>query len=164
MADKTMLLVLDEVRGKTLRLLHDVSEEQARWAPPGLSNSILWHAGHAHCLMEHLVLGTLGLPPQMPEGWFDMFSWASKPATVPAGKWPRLAEVVAQLQSQHRRAKAALEAATAEHLAGPYQNPESHWHGRALTFVILHGLHDEAMHGGEVHLLRKLRGVSPKRG
>jgi hypothetical protein len=157
-----MLLVLDEVRGKTLRLLQDVSEEQARWAPPGLHNTILWHAGHAHCLMEHLVLETLGFPPQMPEGWFDMFSWASKPATVPAERWPKLAEVTGQLRSQHQRARAALAAATMEQLAGAFPNRQSHWHGRPLSFVVFHGLHDEAMHGGEVHLLRKLQGISPK--
>jgi hypothetical protein len=41
MPDKSLILILDEVRGKTLRLLDSVDEKHARWAPPGLQNSIL---------------------------------------------------------------------------------------------------------------------------
>src|SRR5271157_1534891 len=52
MPDKCLLLLLDEVRAKTLRILKSVPAEHARWAPPGLHNTILWHAGHAYVLVE----------------------------------------------------------------------------------------------------------------
>ena len=48
MTDNFLVMLLDEVRGKTMRVLRGVTEAQARWAPPGLHNSILWHAGHAY--------------------------------------------------------------------------------------------------------------------
>ena len=47
MADESLILLGKEVRGKTLRLLEGVSDTDARWVPPGLDNSIVWHAGHS---------------------------------------------------------------------------------------------------------------------
>jgi hypothetical protein len=164
MTDKTLLTVLDEVRGKTLKLLEGVSEAQARWAPPGLQNTILWHGGHAYCLLEHLGLATLGRQPVMPEGWFEMFSWKSQPAKVAAERWPTLAEVAGQLRGQHQRARAVLEATGAEQLGQGYQGPNAYWAGKTVGFIVFHGLHDEALHGGEVLVLRKLQGIGVKRG
>ena len=54
MADATLILLAKEIRGKTLKLLDGLSDEQARFAAPGLNNTILWHAGHGVMLMEHL--------------------------------------------------------------------------------------------------------------
>jgi len=54
MADETLLLLAKEVRAKTLRLLEDVDEGQARFAAPGLNNTILWNAGHVVIVNEHL--------------------------------------------------------------------------------------------------------------
>src|SRR5512133_3158386 len=56
MADQTLLLMVSEIRGKTLRALDGVSEADALWAPPRTTNHILWHAGHAHVLAEGLVI------------------------------------------------------------------------------------------------------------
>ena len=64
MPDQSLILLLDEVRGKTLRLLDSLNEKDARWAPPGLQNSVLWHAGHAYFLLEWLTMKALG-PDQM---------------------------------------------------------------------------------------------------
>ena len=79
MPDKCLLLLLDEVRAKTLRILKSVPPEHARWAPPGLQNTILWHAGHAYVLVEWVTMKSLGRTPQIPDGWFEMFSWESHP-------------------------------------------------------------------------------------
>jgi catechol 2,3-dioxygenase-like lactoylglutathione lyase family enzyme len=79
-----VLLAFDEIRPKTLRMLDGVSEEQARWAPAGLQNTILWHAGHAYVVLESLAMDALGLAKIIPAGWFETFSWESEPAKVPA--------------------------------------------------------------------------------
>jgi hypothetical protein len=155
MPDETLLVLLDEVRGKTLRFLQGVTAEQARWAPAGLQNSILWHAGHCYVLAEWLGLGPLGLPTQDPGGWFEMFGWASRPASVPAGRWPPLDQVVARLIDQHRRLRPAIGEATEDRLSAPaVGNP-----GRTVRSSIVHGLHDEACHSGEILLLRKMQGL-----
>jgi hypothetical protein len=154
MPDETLLTLANEVRGKTLRLLGGVSDNAARYTA-GLSNSILWHAGHALMLGEHLcILPATGGPPQYPQGWFEMFGWQSRPATVPASAWPALSEVDERLREQLERLRALIESLPPQRLdavVDPARN-------RTLRFSIVHGLHDEADHQGEIHLLKKLYG------
>jgi hypothetical protein len=153
MRDESLTLLLDEVRGKTLRLLDSVTEEQARWAPPGLQNTILWHAGHAYLLLEWLTMNALGRPPRIPDGWYSLFSWDSRPASVPADRWPPLSEVVTRLSEQHERLALTVSALSEKALKQPAaDHPEE-----PVRYAILHALHDEACHSGEIHLLRKLQ-------
>jgi hypothetical protein len=108
MADDSLSLLAKEVRGKTLRLLEGVSDADARWAPAKLNNSMIWHAGHAYVVVEHLsVSAATGKPPVLPERWFDLFSWKSKPTAQT--QFPPLADVVQQLSSQLDRVLAAIE-------------------------------------------------------
>lgn len=155
MAENPLILLLDEVRGKTLRLLKGVPDEQARWAPGGLQNSILWHAGHSLIVVEALSMGPLNRPNELPPGWFELFSWESKPAEVAPERWPTLAEVVAQLEAQQARLRDLIGAATPEALARPAGIDAA----RSVMGSIVHGLHDEACHGGEIILLKKLQGL-----
>jgi hypothetical protein len=158
MPDESLQLLLKDVRGKTLRILEDVTEEQARYAPPGLHNSILWHAGHSLIVVEHLgVSPATGQPPKYPDGWFDKFSWKSEPATVK--DWPKLAEVKAALTAQAEKLAAAINTLSDEQLKQPTGDPAR---GRNLRWSILHGLHDEAGHQGEMWLLKKLQTKAKK--
>ena len=156
MPDDTLFLLLDEVRGKTLRILDAAPAESALWAPPGLHNHVLWHAGHAYVVVEMLTLGALGRAPEIPDGWFELFSWESRPARVPADRWPSLGEVVAQLRTQHARLSRIISGLSGEQLDRPSaRNPD-----RSVRSSILHGLHDEAGHGGEAYLLLKMQARS----
>ena len=150
--DDTLLMLFSEIRSGTLRMIAGVDEQQARFAPPGLNNSILWHAGHAVVVIEHLCIVLPGLgPAQYPADWFDKFSWASKPATVT--DWPTLAQVVDELTRQRDRLVPLLAALTPERLHSPLSaEPNS----RSVRLSIVHALHDEAKHQGEMHLLKKL--------
>ena len=140
------------MRGKTLRLLDGVSDEDARYTPAGLNNTILWHAGHALVVVEHLsVVPATGRAPEYPQGWFESFSWKSAPATVT--QWPALGEVVERLREQLTRLTRALESLSSEQLTALREN------GKSVRYSILHGLHDEAGHQGEIHLLKKLKRV-----
>jgi hypothetical protein len=152
MPDESLLLMLKEIRKTTIDLLYGVSDDQARFAAPGLVNTILWHAGHAFVVVEHLGIAPLAdEPPVVPDGWFETFSWKSQPATVT--HWPAVAEVVAKLRDQEQRLAAGLEWATPEKLAEPVGDPAR---GRTVRYSVLHGLHDEARHQGEMYLLKKL--------
>jgi hypothetical protein len=153
MADETLLTLATEVRGKTMRLLDGVPADVARFTGPGLSNSVLWHAGHALMLVEHLcIIPATGGPPQYPRGWFEMFGWQSRPATVPRDVWPPLSDVIERLREQLRRLGATIQSLTPQDL-DRLTDPAR---GRTLRYCIVHGLHDEACHQGEIHLLRKL--------
>jgi hypothetical protein len=147
-----MLLLASEVRGKTLRILDAVtSDDEARFTGPGLNNSILWHAGHAIMVVEHLgLIPATGRPAGYPAGWFEKFAWKTEPAKVK--EWPALAEVRDQLRSQLTRLQEAIRALSPAQLDTVVDKEK----GRTLRYSILHGLHDEAGHQGEMYLLRKL--------
>ena len=156
MPDKYLLLLLDEVRAKTLRILKSVPPDQARWAPPGLHNTILWHAGHAYVLVEWVTMKSLRRTPQIPDGWYEMFSWESRPNLVPADRWPQLSEVIHHLEAQHKRLGKLIGELSEEQLDPPsVSNPK-----RTVRSAILHGLHDEACHCGEMHLLHKMQAAA----
>ncbi len=152
MADATLLEMLKEVRWKTLKLLEGVDDTQARFAPQGLHNSILWNAGHAVVVVEQLgLVAATGGQPQYPADWFDKFSWKSTPATVTVR--PVVAEVISQLKSQRDRLAAVIETLTPEQLDRVIGEPPR---SRTLRGMIVHGLHDEAGHQGEIYMLKKL--------
>jgi hypothetical protein len=150
MSDSTLILLANEVRGKTLRLIEPVSEEQARSGAPGMNNSILWHAGHSLVVVEHLGVAPLNEGKlTYPAGYFETFSWKSNPTTVTT--WPTLAEMKAKLAEQRDRLVALLEKTDAATL-----DRVNDAKGRTVRYSILHGLHDEAGHQGEIWLIRKL--------
>jgi DinB superfamily len=153
MPDSSLVLLLDEVRGKTLRLLESVAAEDATWAPPGLQNTILWHAGHSYFLLECLAIKALGRKIRMPVGWYEMFSWDSLPGEVAADRWPPLAEVIEALGEQLKRMRQTVGGLTGEEL----DQPSARNSARTVRYDILHALHDEACHSGEIYLLHKLR-------
>lgn len=152
MTDETLLLLASEVRGKTLRILDGVtSDDEARFTGPGLNNSILWHAGHSIMVVEHLgMIPATGQPAAYPAGWFEKFAWKTEPAKVK--EWPALVEVKEQLRSQLTRLQEAIRALSPAQLDAVVDKEK----GRTLRYSILHGLHDEAGHQGEMFLLRKL--------
>jgi|SRR5579864_1618468 len=152
MADASLLTMLDEIRGKTLQVLQGVSDAQARWAPRGLQNTILWHAGHSYIVVEWLSLTLMGRAPLAPEGWFSMFSWESRPAEVAADRWPALSVVVTELEEQHRRLRDVIGMLSDEQIARQSSSNSN----RTVRSSIIHGLHDEACHTGEMLLLKKL--------
>jgi len=149
--DESLMLLATEVRGKTLRLLDGIDDTQARFAGPGLNNSILWNGGHSLIVVEELgVSPATGKPPAYPAGWFEKFSWKSTPATVTS--WPAIEEVRIALRDQLQRLTAAIEGLPNDQLS-KISDPAKN---RTLRYSILHGLHDEAGHQGEIHLLKKL--------
>lgn len=152
--NETLILLAQEVRGRTLWQLKALTDEMARFAAPGLNNSILWHAGHALVVVEHLAIVTAtSRPPALPDGWDEKFGWDSRPATVT--EWPALAAVEAALREQLHRLTGVLGALTSLQLEQVVDPP------RTLRFSILHGLHDEAIHQGEMWLLRKMYAKRP---
>jgi hypothetical protein len=150
MPDATLPMLAKEVRTNTLTMLERLSDEQASFAL--LNNSILWHAGHMLVVTEHLcILPLTRAKAGYPDGWFATFSWKSNPLGVT--QWPTIEQVRIELRSQLARLMTALERATDEQLDAL---SETHA-GRTIRWQIIHGLHDEARHQGEIWLLRKVQ-------
>jgi hypothetical protein len=153
MADQTFVAMFDEVRQMTLRVLEGVDEESARWHPPGLANTILWHAGHNFVVLEWITAQSLGIEAAVPHGWGEMFGWDSHPAEIAPERFPHLATIIGVLQSQHARLRDLFLLLKEE----DFERPSAAWPQRTVRQMILHAFQDEASHKGEIWLLRKLQ-------
>ena len=153
MPDPSLVILASDVRAKTLRILGDVTELRSRFAPSGLHNTILWHAGHVLVVVEHLAVApATAQPAVLPPGWFEKFSWNSRPQTI--ADWPTLAEVKVRLADQSERLIRLLQDLTDEQLSAATIDPNL---APTLRGSIIHALHDEACHQGEIWLLQKLQ-------
>jgi hypothetical protein len=151
----SLLLLARGTRARTLALLDAAADDELTWAPPGTSNHVLWHAGHAAWLQETLCLRLLSGRPSLPAGWERFFGMGSHPATPP-GPWPPRGVVRTVLAGQLPRLVAALGPLTTEQLDARPPFAAAH-HTRTLRQCVVHGLHDEANHQGEMYLLLKIR-------
>lgn len=149
--NETLLTLANEVRTKTLWLLEGVNDGMAHFAAPGLANSILWHAGHALVVVEHLAVApATGQLPLLPEGWFEIFSWDSNPLTVK--QWPAVTDIQGALRDQLPRLTDAISTLSPDQL----EQIVDQRYGTTLHYDILHALHDEANHQGEMWVLKKM--------
>ncbi len=149
---QTLVVLWDEVRMRTLTLLQGVGEQEAHFHAPGLHNTVLWHAGHCYTMVECLVAWALGCPEQLPSGWFELFSWESRPGRVPPDAWPPWEQVREHLRQQHQRWRGVFAQLGPEQLSAPdRRHPQ-----QSVRRAIVHALHDEACHSGEIWLLRKM--------
>jgi DinB superfamily len=142
-----------QVRGKTLEMLRTTPETWLTWSPPGTSNHILWHAGHALWAKDVLCVGPLAGKSELPDGWADTFGQRCQPVATTT-EWPRAQEVGGHLEAQLERILELL-AEHAERIVdrGHEVSPSCGW---PLLAGIVHGWHDEARHQGEMYLLQKL--------
>src|SRR5262245_52949188 len=88
-----------QVRGHTLRLLDAAHPEWLTWAPPGTSNHVLWHAGHAVWLQDALCIEPLTDTSELRPGWADMFGMQCRPV-LQTKVWPNRNVVRHALQQQ----------------------------------------------------------------
>jgi hypothetical protein len=141
-----------QVRRSTLELSQVPDLRWLTWAPPGTSNHILWHAGHALWLQDALTIRPLTGRSELPDGWASVFGQNSRPELNSV--WPDATEVRALLEDQGGRVEALLREHADMILAKANRVPPSG--GWPLLPGIIHGWHDEARHQGEMYLLQKL--------
>jgi serine/threonine protein kinase len=151
-------LALD-VRGKTLQLLEVTSPRRMQWVPPGTSNHILWHAGHALWVQDALCVRLLTGRSELPPGWEEMFGMGSQPAARRSG-WPAREELRQRLSDQLPRLLKLIDSINDADLDAL---PRHAYPGdsRTLGQSVLHAWHDEANHQGEMYLLFKMQKLNP---
>ncbi len=147
-------LLARDVRGKTLQLLQAARPDELLRTPPGTSNHVLWHAGHALWVEDALCVQILTGRSELPPGWAATFGMGSRPAQH-RGPWPEPREVRRGLEDQLLRLLALLSSVADDALdrLPPFPHRGD---TRTLGESIVHGLHDEANHQGEMYLLLKL--------
>jgi len=143
-----------QVRAWTLRVLEKIDDDWYLYAPPGLCNHIAWHAGHSMWVNDDLCIQPVTGQSKLPDGWAKTYG-IGEDATPPSQTtdWlPRL-EMMKLLEAQLEDILEAVGSCDESKLAGPAPGLGDQW---SLGGYIMHGLHDEAKHGGEMHLLRKI--------
>jgi hypothetical protein len=140
-----------EVRQGTLQILAAAQAAWLTWTPPRTSNHILWHAGHALWLQDLMCVQPLSGESELPAGWAERFGMKSDPASTSI--WPDRADVQQLLEAQLERMLKLLGEVSPSQLSRPARSLGG---GRSLVGWIIHGLHDEARHSGEMYLLWKL--------
>jgi len=160
MADASLLVVLDEARKKTLRVVDGITRKHALWTPPGERNHILWNTGHIYCMVERVttaaLTGITEVPESLPENWWTMFGWNSQPDQIDREAWPNPSEIVEQLYEQHHRLRHYLASIPEHELASAPDGKQASSESKTTRGLILHALHDESFHAGQIWLLRKL--------
>jgi hypothetical protein len=144
-----------DVRQRTIQILQATERSELTWAPPSTSNHILWHAGHALWVEDALCIEPATGQSELPAGWAEMFRMGSRPATWKK-PWPGKDELLRALRAQLTRLVeviASLDAVQLDALPPFAHRGDT----RTLGACILHGLHDEANHQGEMYLLLKMQ-------
>lgn len=140
-----------QVRERTLQVFRAAPEGALLWAPPGTQNHILWHAGHAVWLMDVLGIALLAGQRSLPRSWDQTFGMRCRPPAQTT-HWPDRTQIEQHLQEQLLHYLHLLEQTPPQR----WQLPSDPTHARhSLMGQLLHGLHDEACHSGEMYLLLK---------
>jgi hypothetical protein len=141
-----------QVRRDTLRILQAAEPTWLTWAPAGTSNHILWHAGHALWLQDALCIAPIAGRSELPDGWEQSFGMKCKPVHS-IRNWPSREMIQQLLEAQLQRQLSLIGNLSVEQLnrVHPRLAPPM-----TLSGWILHALHDEAKHSGEMYLLWKI--------
>ena len=140
-----------QVRGTTVQILEDVPVDWLLWTPPATSNHITWHAGHSLSAQDVLCVKPLSGSSELPSGWLEKFGMNSSPAETQ--NWPDRSELLQLLTTQLDRMIELFDFHSIR-LTQIGPNRDDGWD---LTRGVIHALHDEARHQGEMRLLVKLR-------
>ncbi len=149
----------EAIRTRTIKLLNNATDDELLWSPPGLSNHLLWHAGHSLWVQDILCIEAATGQSELPAGWHEAFRMGCDPASR-TGRWPGRNEVTEQLERQIERIVSVIAGLSHEDLTGPPRTlnlPDA----EPLRYWIIHGLQDEANHQGEMHLLLKMQRARP---
>src|SRR3954462_4738316 len=90
-----------QVRSTTLQLLDAADRTCLTWTPPGTSNHMLWHAGHALWALDALIVEPITDSSELPEGFAEKFGMNSQPANTV--DWPDVTVLRAPLEAQVHR-------------------------------------------------------------
>lgn len=140
-----------QVRQHTLQIFQAAPDAALLWAPSGTQNHILWHAGHAVWLMDVLGVALLTGRRTLAPEWDQTFGMDGRPPAH-TQHWPSREELNHRLREQLLDYLRLLEQTPEQRLTTP---PDPAQARHSLAGRLLHGLHDEACHSGEMYLLLK---------
>ena len=137
-----------QVRSFTIELVAIDNRELCLYAPEGTSNHMIWHAGHSLWVQDVLCVEPLTGASELPDGWAQQFGQDCDPV-VSQTDWPHQTHIQDLLSKQQVRLIELVGDMRDDQLIVDTSNPQD------LVGGIIHGLHDEGRHQGEMYLLFK---------
>ena len=144
----TLQEMVRQIRGFTIELLAVDNLEMYLWAPAGTSNHMTWHAGHTLWVQDALCVVPLTGASELPDEWSKKFGQNCDPVASQT-QWPDPKRIQELLKQQHERLIELIVNIPSDQLVVNADNPKD------LVGGIIHGLHDESRHQGEMYLLIK---------
>jgi uncharacterized damage-inducible protein DinB len=143
-------------------LCEDIPEEHATHQPVPGANHMVWQIGHMAWTDDYFLSKLLGGQSALPESWTKLFGMGSEPQ-ADASIYPPLAEMRAR-RAERRGAllewyRAQADAKLAEPMPEDYQTFAPNF-GALMSSLAAH----EAMHAGQVTLIRKSLSMPRKLG
>lgn len=161
------LVQLQLARTYSLDLLKDIPEKDWFWMPsPGVTH-VAWQAGHLATAQYHLALARIrGNRPEdrdlFPlDNFVELFGRSSQPMED-TGQYPRPAVLLATLEKISAQAAKELPTLTDGKLDEPTNLAKPHRIVTTKLSSLLWCAHHEFTHAGQIGLLRRLLGATPR--
>ncbi|WP_055108313.1 DinB family protein [Paenibacillus ihumii] len=145
---------LEFVRNQTLKMVQDLSEEQADIIPFGFRNNIRWNLGHIAFVQDAFAFRLTGRPSLISANYKGCFTNGTSPEGWPEDV-PKLAEIIEVLQSQPQQIASILPGKLDETVSKPYTTSSGITLDRVegfLNFCLYH----EGMHFSVIKMYKKL--------
>ncbi len=158
---------LQLARSYSLELLKDIPEKDWFWMPAAGVTHVAWQAGHLATAQYNLTLARIrGNRPEdrdlFPmDNFVELFGRSSQPMED-MGQYPRPAVLLATLERISAQVAHELPALTEEQLDQPTELAKPHRIVTTKLSSLLWCAQHEFTHAGQIGLLRRLLGASPR--
>ena len=153
-----MLHAYDLQLNNAKRQVGDIPDALMCTQPAGLVNHPTWSLGHL-IMSAHGVGELIGIEPDAPEGWAELFKTGGTPSSDPTGQ-PTKAELLAELEKVHNSWKAALPGVDAAVLDADNEQTRAYFPTVGTMVAYIMTSH-EMDHLGQVVAWRRAAGLGP---
>ncbi len=145
---------LEFVRSQTLKMVSDLSEEQADIIPTGFRNHIRWNLGHIALVQDAFAFQLTGRPSMIPAQYMGLFANGTSPENWTEDV-PKLAELIEILEQQPKQIASLLSGKLEESVIKPYRT-SSGFTLETVEGFLNFSLYHEGMHFSVIKMYKKL--------
>ncbi|WP_019637982.1 DinB family protein [Paenibacillus fonticola] len=145
---------LEFIRSQTLKIVQDLSEEQADIIPAAFRNNIRWNLGHIALVQDVFAFQLNGRPSLIPAEYRKFFGNGTSPENWTEDV-PKFAEIAEVLEQQPKQIASILTGKLDERVSKPYTTSSG------FTLDTIEGflnfcLYHEGMHFSVIKIYKKL--------
>ncbi|WP_110932972.1 DinB family protein [Paenibacillus bouchesdurhonensis] len=145
---------LEFIRSQTLKVVSDLSEEQADLIPSGFRNHIRWNLGHIALVQDAFAFQLTGRSSMIPAQHKVFFANGTSPENWTEGA-PKLAEIIEILEQQPKQIISQLSGNLDEKVSKPYKT-SSGFTLETVEGFLNFSLYHEGMHFSVIKMYKKL--------